>query len=68
MTKAQAKSLAIRYHAFLDAVAQNDNEGIIVWGPMLEEIQTATRLEMLGPNTINGLVTLARRSSMEQAA
>lgn len=68
MTKAQAKSLAIRYHAFLDAVAQQDNEGIIVWGPMLEKTQTATRLEMIDPTTINGLVTHARRSSTKQAA
>lgn len=67
MNKAQAKSLAVRYHAFLDAVANNDDEGIIVWGPMLSEIQTEARIEMVGPNTIASLVEIARRS-MKQAA
>lgn len=67
MTKAQAKSLAVRYHAYLDAVAREDDEGIVVWGPMLAEIQTATRLEMISAANIEGLVAAARRRSMKQA-
>ena len=68
MTKAQAKSLAVRYHAYLDAVTNNNDEGIVVWGPMLAEIQTATRLEMISAANIEGLVAAARRRSMKQAA
>jgi len=68
MTKEQAKSLAIRYHAFLDAMHADDLGGIILWGPMLEKIQKVTGLEMIGPNTINGLVTHAQRRNMKQVA
>ena len=68
MTKAQAKSLAVRYHAFLDAMHADDIDGIILWGPMLAEIQNVTRIWMLGASTIDGLVANARRSSMKQAA
>ena len=68
MTKAQAKSLAIRYEAFLEAVKADDFDGIIVWGWMLAEIQSATRLEMIKASTIDGLVAIARSNSMKQAA
>ena len=68
MTKAQAKSLAVRYHAFLQAVNADDFDGIIVWGPMLSEIQTATRLWMVDASNIDGLVAIARSNSMKQAA
>lgn len=68
MTKAQAKSLAVRYHAFLDAMHADDIDGIILWGPMLAEIQNVTRIEMVGPNTIASLVETARRRNMKQAA
>lgn len=68
MNKAQAKSLAVRYHAFLDAVVNNDDEGVIVWGPMLSEIQTEARIEMISAANIEGLVAAARRRSMKQAA
>lgn len=68
MNKAQAKSLAVRYHAFLDAMHADDIDGIILWGPMLAEIQNTTRIWMLGASTIDGLVANARRSGMKQAA
>jgi hypothetical protein len=39
ITKAQARSLAIRYHAYMEARMADDYMGILVWGPMLEETQ-----------------------------
>ena len=67
MTKAQAKSLAVRYHAFYEAVNADDLHGIIVWGPMLAEIQAATRLEMIKASTIDNLVAAARHTCRRAA-
>ncbi len=47
ITKAQARSLAIRYHAYMEARMADDYMGILVWGPMLEEIQKQVDYEMV---------------------
>jgi len=47
ITKEQARSLAIRYRAYMEARMADDYTGIIVWGPMLEEIQQQIGIVML---------------------
>ena len=65
LTKDQAKKLAVRYHAYLEAIHSDDNLGIVVWGPMLEEIQNETNLVLL--SKINVRVEIARREMNEAA-
>lgn len=65
MTKDQAKKLAVRYNAFLEAVHSDDARGIIVWGPMLDEIQNEIGLVLA--SNVKLSVEIARRE-MKQAA
>ena len=67
MTKAQAKSLAVRYHAYQVAVDTDDWQGIIVWGPMLEEIQRQANVELSKPDDISAIVSFARSNYQEGA-
>ena len=65
ITKEQAKKLAVRYHAYLEAILSDDNLGIVVWGPMLQEIQNETSVVLL--SKVNVRVEIARRE-MKRAA
>lgn len=66
MTKAQAKSLAVRYNAYVQAYQSDDLNGIVVWGPMLEEIQRETGVVMM--SNIATMVQIARRKMDRKAA
>ncbi len=66
MTKAQAKSLAIRYNAYVQAYQSDDYNGVVVWGPMLEEIQQQTGVVMM--SNIPTMVQIARRKMERKAA
>jgi|LakMenEpi03Aug12_release.lakeMendotaPanAssembly.Ray.scaffolds.fasta_scaffold4648417_1 hypothetical protein len=65
MTKIQAESLAVRYHAYLQAVFAEDDAGIVLWGPALADIQRQTGIEMI---TNVGAVVEKARARMLRAA
>lgn len=60
ITQEQAKDLAVRYAAYLDAVARRDDAAIVCWGPMLLDTQKATGVEMVGTELTESLVKLTR--------
>lgn len=60
-----AANLAVRYHAYHEARAAEDHNGIICWGPMLIEAQEALGMAEKGtaladPATIRETVALSR--------
>lgn len=59
MTKAEGKSLAIRYAAYLEARHTGDDAGVIVWGPMLADIQQRTGVELTPRHLIDAMVSAA---------
>lgn len=45
ITVEQARSLAVRYQAFVDCLQKGDNEGLSFWGGLLLEAQQITGVE-----------------------
>lgn len=71
ITKEQAKSLAIRYHAYVAAVDMNESPdrdlAISVWGPMLLDIQRETGADLVNEHKVQRLVELAKRRLSDEA-
>lgn len=61
LTKEQAKKLAVRYQAYLEASQSDDHRGIVVWGTLLLEVQDETGVEMLEPELLLDCVAYAER-------
>lgn len=69
LNKKTARSLAVRYHAYLEAVHAEDLSGVVCWGPLLIETQALTGVVLCNPEHIRVLVGGARRKiiAKEQA-
>lgn len=53
------KSLAVRYHAYNDAVRVSDWDSAAVWGEMLEDVQGALGVRLVGADRIAGVIAFA---------
>ena len=52
ISKKNAKSLAVSYQAYIQAVDASDWNGISVWGGILARMQEATGIELQRPDNI----------------
>lgn len=59
ISKSQARSLAVEYHAYHDASAKDDYEGIICWGGLLLATQKATGVQIATPEYVEGRIDAA---------
>jgi len=66
LNKKIARSLAIRYHAYLEACHADDYSGIVCWGPLLVEAQCLTGIVLCDPEGVNALTHGARRKIVER--
>lgn len=55
-----AKALAISYHGFHVALAENDDSGILAWGSCLRADQAKIGVELVSPENIGRLMGYAR--------
>jgi hypothetical protein len=62
-----AKDLAVRYSSFNEAYKSKDNEGMWIWGDMLQASQEATGIFMYDMQILKNFTTRARKR-VEQAA
>jgi len=60
LNKATARSLATRYHAYLEALRDDDDLGVSSWGGMLLDIQERTGVIMCDPDRVRSLAGFAR--------
>jgi hypothetical protein len=60
ISKKNAKALAVRYHAYLEARACDDHSGAQVWGKLLLEAQEATNIWLLERNNLQVMIELSR--------
>lgn len=60
LTPDNVRSLATRYHAYLEALRDDDNLGVATWGDMLCEIQERTGVIMCDPVRVKSLAGFAR--------
>lgn len=58
-----AVRLAVAYHAYQNAVAKNDLDGILVWGPMLLEAQAICHVAILPNALIQARIALTKRDA-----
>lgn len=65
ITKEQAESLAVSYHAFMVANCSDpqDYNGTIVWGRILIEAQAAIGVFLQDPDRIARLIAYAEQAS-----
>ncbi len=62
-----AKDLAVRYSNFTEAFKSKDDEGMWIWGNMLQDSQEATGIFMYDMQILENVTTRARKR-VEQAA
>lgn len=60
LTPDNVKSLATRYHAYLEALYKDDDLGVMSWGDMLCDIQERTGVVMCDPVRVKCLAGIAR--------
>jgi hypothetical protein len=65
ISKKNAKKLAVAYQAYCEATDKNDNaNSIVVWGRMLIDAQTKTRVELLDAEVIEIKIAAMRKKEM----
>ena len=73
ITQDQARNLAVRYQAFMEAVATigTDNvdwAGVRVWGSALRDTENETGVQITTPENRDGLIESADRNLAKVAA
>lgn len=62
VTKEQAEQLATEYRAFSEAVTNNDDLGISVWGKLLLQTQKEIGIEMHSEKLLQSMIRSANRA------
>jgi len=65
VTKAQAKELAVRYSAFIEAMRTADDLGMVIWGDMLNKSQDETGIALMDAENTSRMVGYARARRLE---
>ena len=68
ISKKNAKSLAVTYHAYLVAVAAADDSAIILWGDMLIIDIKATGVDIIEVKLVEDMIGHAKRDLARVAA
>ena len=56
ISKAKAKSLAVAYSAYNEAVEKNDANSVWVWAKILRKAQKDTGVELIDNERLDGVV------------
>lgn len=62
VTKEQAEQLATEYRAFSEALTNNDDLGISVWGKLLLQTQKEIGIEMHSEKLLQSMIRSANRA------
>lgn len=73
ITQDQARNLAVRYQAYMEAVAtigaaEVDWRGVRVWGTALRDTENETGVQITTPENRDGLIECADRNLAKVAA